>query len=79
MDVKSLLPLLAMLSGGKGNAEKIDALSKMLDGEKPDITKVMSMMPAQKPRATGLKPICDFAGFDILGRLASYFTKKSSK
>lgn len=76
MDLKSILPLMAMSNGGKANADKLSAITDMLGGEKPDIAKVMSMMPTKKTQPSGLKPILSFAGYDIIGRLASYFARK---
>ena len=78
MDIKDILPLLAVLNG-KNNAqtEKMQTLTKLMSGEKPDVTQIMSMVNNSRVnRDNGLKPICDIANNDILGRLIRHFENK---
>lgn len=79
MDVNSLLPFLMNRAGG-GNGGNMDALLKMAQGEKPDISTVMDMaMKNQKKAApVGLSPIIDVASYEILGKLIACFYAQSA-
>lgn len=73
MDIGSLLPLLIQQKG-VGN-ERLGALLRMAQGEKPDLGSVMQMAMTNKNRSgpMGLAPVIDIACYEITGKLTKFF------
>lgn len=71
MDMSALLPLFLRKNGGDNG--KMDALFKLAQGEKPDVSTVMQMAMEnnRKNAAAGFRPIVRVASYSILGKLCA--------
>lgn len=74
MDLNALFPLLMQKGANGADNEKMNALLRFAQGEKPDMTAVMNMamQNKQKNAPQGLRPVARFTCNSVLGKLCRW-------